>query len=98
MQLHMMLDYDGCLPEPNGLVHEDRIVKQIVLPKGSVVVADRGYMDFVLFDLWNKQKLNFVVRCKETVQLDVIAQYELGPEPVMYDEDVVPALKASRNK
>jgi len=35
------------------------------LPKGSIVVMDRGYIDYKLFSRWTKEGIRFVTRLKE---------------------------------
>ena len=55
IKLHTMLDYDGCMPSylfmTEGKQADVRHAQYMLLPKRSVVVADRGYQDFsMLFD------------------------------------------------
>jgi hypothetical protein len=70
VKLHTLLDYDGCLPVyinvTDGKVSDNKAAYKISIPPGSVVVADRGYVDFKLLNNWNKSKINFVVRLKIT--------------------------------
>ncbi|MFY0655115.1 MAG: IS4 family transposase [Cyclobacteriaceae bacterium] len=82
MKLHMLLDYDHCLPQymyfTDGTKHESPIARQFTMPKGSVVVADRGFLDFKLLRHWHEQGLHFVVRCREDVLLETIKD---SPDP-----------------
>ena len=102
LKLHMLFDFDGCLPQyihlTDGLKHEGKVAKQIPIPKGSVVVGDSGYMDFVLFDLWHTQGVSFLVRSKDSIKLEMVKEYEPGHAPVMHDMDVFPALEPSQKK
>lgn len=102
LKLHMLLDFDGCLPQyihlTDGRQHETKIAKEIPIAKGSVVVGDRGYMDFVLFNLWHNQGVSFVVRAKDSIKLDVVKEYEPGHAPVLHDKDVFPSLEPSQKK
>jgi len=72
IKLHTLLDYDGCLPVyvnvTDGKVSDNKAAYNIILPKDSVVVADRGYVDFKLLRSWNNQSVNFVVRLKEYIK------------------------------
>ena len=72
IKLHTVLDYDGCLPVfvemTDGLKHDTSIAKQFTFPAESVVVADRGYLDFPLMNQWDEQGVFFVIRCKESVR------------------------------
>lgn len=98
IKLHTVLDYDGCLPVfvemTDGLKHDALIAKKFTLPADSVVVGDRGYLDFPLMNQWDEQNVFFVIRCKENVkfiqeeisnpdyeniQADIIGELELDP-------------------
>ena len=72
IKLHTVLDYDGCLPVfvemTDGLKHDTSVAKQFTFPSDSVVVADRGYLDFPLMNQWDDQGVFFVIRCKESVR------------------------------
>ena len=50
VKLHTVLDYDGCLPcyayISDGKKHEVTVARTLRFPRGSVVVCDRGYLDF----------------------------------------------------
>ena len=47
IKLHTMLDYDGCLPKyvymTEGKQSDVKHAKYMMIPKKSVLVADRGY-------------------------------------------------------
>jgi putative transposase len=50
MKLHMGLDHDGLIPAfavvTDSRVGETTVARQLTLPKGSIVVFDRGYSEF----------------------------------------------------
>lgn len=76
VKLHTLLDYDSCLPEfvlmTEGKVHDASAAKMFSLPKDSLVVADRGYIDFKLLNNWDSTGNNFVVRLKSSIKFDTI--------------------------
>lgn len=47
---------------------------------GSIVVADREYMDFSLFEDWDSRGIFFVVRHRADIHFDSIREYELPDE------------------
>jgi Transposase DDE domain/Domain of unknown function (DUF4372) len=75
IKLHTVLDFDECMPVfvdlSDGKTHDITAAKQIEFPLGSVVVADRGYMDFSWLNELKKQGVFFVVRCRENVKMDL---------------------------
>ena len=68
MKLHLLLDHDGYLPVfahlSEGNVHEMTVAKSLNFAKGTVVVMDRGYIDYKLFARWTKAGIFFVTRLK----------------------------------
>ena len=82
IKLHVLLDHDGYLPVyahvSEGNVSEIEIARALSLPKGSIVVMDRGYIDYKLFSRWTKEGIRFVTRLKE--KADYVAR-EHRPVP-----------------
>jgi hypothetical protein len=68
-KLHLLLDHDGHLPcyamITEGNVADVTIAQQLKLPKGSLVVMDRGYNDYRLFARWTAEDVGFVTRLKK---------------------------------
>jgi hypothetical protein len=67
-KLHLLLDHDGCLPVfgniTEGAVADVTVAQGLILPPGSIVVIDRGYADYRLFEAWTLEKVGFVTRLK----------------------------------
>lgn len=70
IKLHTLLDYDGCLPKyiylSDGKKADVTAARSIEIAPNTIVVADRGYECYDLFADWDKKKITFVVRVKET--------------------------------
>jgi hypothetical protein len=45
--------------------------RSLVMPKGSVIVMDRGYVDYRLFDKWTQDGIYFVTRPKTNMSYNV---------------------------
>lgn len=80
VKLHTLLDYDGNLPAfvcvTDGKKADNKAAYGIPLTKGSVVVADRFYNDFVLLNNWDSSGVYFVIRHKENLQYTVVKENE----------------------
>lgn len=67
-KLHLLLDHDGHLPcfaaITEGKVADVTVAQQLKLPKGSLVVMDRGYNDYRMFERWSAEGIGFVTRMK----------------------------------
>jgi hypothetical protein len=80
VKLHMVLDYDGCLPcyasITEGKVHESKVARSMSFPSGSVVVFDRGYIDFKWLHDLDSRGIFFVTRAKDNMAYEYTTEYE----------------------
>jgi hypothetical protein len=83
VKLHTLLDYDGCLPTylhmSEGRQSDVKHAKYLLLPSKSVIVMDRGYLDFKMLYGWNEGKVTFVTRIKKSIKYKTITE-RLLPE------------------
>ena len=90
VKLHTLLDYDGCLPVyihvTDGKVPDNKAAYLVKIPSGSVVVADRAYVDFKLLKKWDEDKISFVVRLKDNVKF---IPYGERPLPENKDSNIL---------
>lgn len=88
VKLHTLLDYDGCLPVfmqlTEGKTHEMQVAKSMNIPSGSVLVADKAYVDFNWLKHLDSNNVYFVTRLKDNAQYDVFEPYITDKE----NEDV----------
>ncbi len=84
VKLHLMLDHDGYLPSyallTEGRVADVTIAQQLDMPKGSIVVMDRGYNDYQMFERWSAQGVGFVTRLKANADCFIKEDHSVPPE------------------
>jgi len=85
IKLHTVLDFDGCMPVfvslSDGKKHDIKAAKEIEFPKDSVVVGDRGYVDFSWMYELDQAGVFFVVRGKENIKMDMMkGRIKLGTD------------------
>ena len=101
VKLHTVLDYDGLLPVfvklTDAKTHEITIAKEMSFPKRSVVVVDRGYLDFAWLKVLDSSGCFFVTRAKSNMAYEVKKQYEVEGG-VLEDEDVYLTSYASKKE
>lgn len=82
IKLHTLLDYDGCMPSyifmTEGKQSDVKHAHYMTLPRKSVVVADRGYLDFSMLNEWRKNDIYFVVRLKKSIKHKMIKELPLS--------------------
>lgn len=83
LKIHMVLDYDGCLPTfvdlTKGSTHEVTVARKIAFPKGSVLVFDRGYIDFEWLYKLTLNDVFFVTRAKDNMNYEVQSRNGIHP-------------------
>ena len=69
VKMHTLLDHDGYIPTfvtvTEARTHESRMVNALDLPKGSIVVFDKGYFSYSWFRLLGEKGVFFVTRLKQ---------------------------------
>lgn len=81
IKMHTLLDYDGNLPAyvniTDGKTADNKGAYDIPLQAGSVIVADRFYNDFSLLNIWDSNRVFFVIRHKENLRFKTIKENDL---------------------
>jgi len=81
IKLHTMLDYDGCLPKyvymTEGKRSDVKHAQYMSMPGKSVIVCDRGYLDFKMLNQWNKEDIIFVMKLKKSIKYEQVKEIPL---------------------
>lgn len=84
VKLHMLLDYEGCLPAfadlTHGGVHEITMAKKMELPTDSILVFDMGYYDFSWWHHLDSINNWFVTRAKDNLDFEIVEDYDVSNE------------------
>ena len=76
VKLHCLLDHDGYLPSvvvvTEGKRHDVRVARTLRFDPGTIVVMDRGYIDYAWFGQLTAQEVWFVTRLKDTAVYEVV--------------------------
>lgn len=96
VKLHVLLDNDGMLPVfcnvTTGKVSDIQIARTLQLPAGTILVCDRGYVDFPWFHRLTRQGVFFVSRLRTSDPVKVIDQKPVSGD-VLRDERVEVGVK-----
>lgn len=78
VKLHLQLAHDGYLPcfalIGAGSQHEITVARSLRYQAGSILVFDRGYLDYEWFGALSAQEVWFVTRLKENAVSEVLAE------------------------
>ena len=76
IKLHLLLDHAGYLPSfavvTTGKTHDLRVDRQLEFQPGTVLVFDRGYLDYQWFVELSRRQVYFVTRLKENAVYEVV--------------------------
>jgi Transposase DDE domain len=90
IKLHLLLDHDGCLPcygvLTDGKTHEIRVARTLEWPPGSIVVMDRGYVDYRFLDSLEDRGVFFVTRLKDRAVFSREAELSAPKGNILADE------------
>jgi IS4 transposase len=91
VKLHLLLDHDGYLPcyavITEGRRHEVTVARTLGFPPGTILVMDRGYVDFAWFAELTRQGVFFVTRLKGNAVYAVLGTRAVPRRgPVVRDE------------
>lgn len=95
IKLHLMLDYDGCLPVfadlTDGKTHDMTIAKAQEYPQESILVFDRAYVHFEWMNKLDSKRIYFVTRSKSNMSYRITDRYEIPKKDkgfVLEDVDI----------
>ena len=93
IKLHTLLDHEGYLPAFVAISpareHEVRKARSLSLPKGSIVVEDLGYTDYVWYAQLTAQKIFFVTRQKRNARYEVLECREVNKKQGLISDQTI---------
>jgi hypothetical protein len=93
IKLHLLLDHAGYLPQfvhiTDGKRHEVNILKSLQFDPGTIMVIDRGLIDYVLFRQWTDNGVYFVTRMKKNADYETISKRELPKNRNIIRDEII---------
>jgi hypothetical protein len=91
VKLHLLLDHEGYLPcyavITEGRRHEVTVARTLTFPPGTILVIDRGYVDYAWFAELTRQGVFFVTRLKDNAAYASLGTRAIPTRgPVVRDE------------
>jgi hypothetical protein len=78
IKLHLLLDHDGYLPSfaviTSGKTSDIKVARKMRFDPGSVLIMDRGYIDYEWFVQLTQQAVYFVTRLKDRASFEVVEE------------------------
>ena len=82
IKLHLQLDHQGCLPcwalVTDGDTNDVRVAQKLEFAPGTIVAMDRGYLDYALYERWNRAEVYFVTRSRTNMIYKVVERHTVA--------------------
>jgi Domain of unknown function (DUF4372)/Transposase DDE domain len=99
VKLHLLLDHDGYLPSfvviTDGKQHDVRVARKLRFEPETIVVMDRGYVDYGWFGRLTEDGVYFVTRLKDNAAFEVLEQREVPKNSAVRADEVIRLTGAS---
>ena len=93
IKLHCLLDHDGYLPSvvviTEGKRHDVRVARTLRFDPGTVVVMDRGYVDYAWFGQLTAQDVFFVTRLKSHTAYKVVERRRVPERSAVLRDELI---------
>ena len=81
LKLHMMLDGHDLFPEKawitDGKAHDLEFAREQTFDENTIIVVDRGYNDYSLYEKWNNWGCFFITRMKSNARYTVLERHKI---------------------
>jgi len=93
VKLHLQLDHQGYLPccavLTDANTSEICIARQMEFAPGTIVVMDRGYLDYALYQRWSSMGVYFVTRAHSNMVYEVIEKRAVGNRSKVLSDETI---------
>ena len=100
VKAHTIIDLRGAIPVfvhiTSGKVHDVNVLDLIHWPVGSIVVIDRGYLDFARLHALHQRQVSFVIRAKDNTRYTWSASREVDKSTGLRSDQTI-MLRPHRN-
>jgi IS4 transposase len=93
IKLHLLLDHAGYLPEfvniSTGKVHEINVLKTLDFQPGTIIVFDRGLIDYQQWGVWTDQGVYFLTWLKSNASYKVVKSNQITPGKHIVKDQII---------
>lgn len=97
MKVHTLIRADQDVPclirMTSAASHDVGFINNLILPKGSIIVFDKGYVDYKQFEKWSIEGVTWVSRLRQgasfTQEQDIIVLEEEKTKGILSDKEIM---------
>ena len=98
--MHTLLDHDGYIPAfvtvSDARTHESRIAQALELPKGSIVVFDKGFISYPWFRTLGEKGVSFVTRLKQNAVYKLLERRPVNRKTGVTSDHVIEVISLKK--
>ena len=98
--MHTLLDRGGYIPAfatvTDAKTHESRIAQALELPKGSIVVFDKGFINYAWFRTLGEKVIFFVTRLKKNAVYKVLDRRPVNRKTGVTSDHIIEVVSRGR--
>src|SRR5215469_14390558 len=100
IKMHTLLDHNGYIPSfvtiTNAKTHESTMSKTLELPKGSIVVFDKGFIDYSWFRSLGEKGVFFVTRLKKNAVYTLLERHQVNRKTGVTSDHIIEVAKQEK--
>ena len=100
VKVHTLLDRGGYIPAfatvTDAKTHESRIAQALELPKGSIVVFDKGFINYAWFRTLGEKVIFFVTRLKKNAVYKVLDRRPVNRKTGVTSDHIIEVVSRGR--
>ncbi len=93
IKVHSLIRSDQDVPSmvriTEAAANDSQFLKQVNLPKGSIIVFDRGYRDFATLNRFSSEGITWVTRLNKLFTYTVIQQYQVSKDSAIIGDQQI---------
>lgn len=93
VKAHVVLDHDDYMPEYVVLTEarcsDVSVAQKLAFHPETIIVVDRGYIDYALFGRWAQEGVYFVTRLKDNAAYEVVAECEVPQNRNVVSDQII---------
>jgi IS4 transposase len=101
IKMHTLLDHDGHIPAfiavTDARTHESRVAKLLELPKGSIVVFDKGFISYLWFRLLGEKGVFFVTRLKQNAAYKLLERRPVNRKTGVTSDHIIEVVSGGKS-
>jgi len=100
IKMHTLLDHDGYIPAfttiTDAKTHESSVAKTLELPRGSIVVFDKGFISYPWFRTLSEKDVFFVTRLKQNAVYKLLERCPVNRETGVTSDHIIEVISLKK--